>query len=101
MLDKHTAPRPKEFVTAHPVMPEPMTAEEKDLLQHSLQEEMRRILDAPGGYQDSAFYQALRAQAKRWLDCVADPTQLTHASLLHHPARRDPPYFQFKHKGSR
>jgi hypothetical protein len=101
MLDKHTTPRQTEYLAAPPVMPEPMTAEEKDLLQHSLHDDIRRILEAPGGYQDSAFYQALRAQAKQWLDCVADPTQVTHTSLLLKQTRHDPPYFQFKHKGSR
>lgn len=101
MLNKRSSSRQPTRVVYETEWTEPASSRDREVLQHFFQEEMHRLLDAPGGYRDSAFYQALREQARRWLACISDTTQMEQAQLLYPPRRHDPPYFNLKHKGSR
>ncbi len=66
---------------------EDMTKDELALTRAYINEELSEFLDAPGGYQDSAFYNALQNTAWEWLLAVSDRTQIEQVAVendLHH-----------------
>lgn len=66
-----------------------MTKDELSLVSAYVEREMNDFLDAPGGYQDSAFYNALQDTVWEWLLALSDKTQLEQiaaADDLHHSA---------------
>ena len=66
---------------------EEMTKDELALTSAYVNDELSEFLDAPGGYQDSAFYNALQNTAWEWLLAVSDRTQIEHVAVendFHH-----------------
>lgn len=53
-----------------------MTKDELSLVSAYVQQEMTDIIEAPGGYQDSAFYHALQDTAWEWLLALSDKASI-------------------------
>ena len=80
---KHWLKDVEEFVEAA----EDITKDELALTSAYVNEELAEFLDAPGGYQDSAFFNALQNTAWEWLLAVSDRTQIEQIAVeddLHH-----------------
>lgn len=53
-----------------------LTKDELALVREYITQDVHALLDAPGGYQDSAFYHALQDTAWEWLLSISDRTAL-------------------------
>lgn len=68
-------------VEAFVVAAEDLTKDELALTSAYVHDELSEFLDAPGGYQDSAFFNALQNTAWEWLLAVTDRTQIEQMAV--------------------
>ena len=71
-----------ERTQAYLVAAETLTKDELALIAQYVKEDLREFEEAPGGYKDSAFYNALQESVWGWLLVLSDRTQLARRAVL-------------------
>ncbi len=71
-----------ERTQAYLIAAETLTKDELALIAEYVKEDLREFEEAPGGYKDSAFYNALQESIWGWLLELTDRTQLEWRAVL-------------------
>ena len=71
-----------ERTQAYLIAAETLTKDELALIAEYVKEDLREFEEAPGGYKDSAFYNALQESIWGWLLELTDRTQLEWIAVL-------------------
>ena len=71
-----------ERTQAYLIAAETLTKDELALIAEYVKEDLREFEEAPGGYKDSAFYNALQESVWGWLLELTDRTQLEWRAVL-------------------
>ena len=77
-----------ERTQAYLVAAETLTKDELALIAQYVKEDLREFEEAPGGYKDSAFYNALQESIWGWLLELTDRTQLEWRAVLEEVRRK-------------